>query len=120
MIDEDLAWAAGLFEGEGCVGHYGGTWRAAIQMSDFEPLEWFGETVGLGGISGPYETRLGYKPRIQWAATRRDEVEALYDLIGHRLSPRRLNQFESTLSIPWRGRGSGPRGVHGQFVRSSE
>lgn len=59
---EDLAWAAGLFEGEGHWrrsdrlrnGYRWNEWSASIQMQDVTVLQRFLDVVGIGRIRGPY------------------------------------------------------------------
>lgn len=64
----ELAWAAGLFDGEGWVTH-NKTLTLSIgigQSGDSEVLDRFALAVGIGNINGPYD--YGYKPRYQWSA----------------------------------------------------
>jgi len=54
---EEIAWAAGLFEGEGCITMTSG--HAVLRLSNTD--EWvvrrFAEIVGRGVVYGPYENR---------------------------------------------------------------
>jgi hypothetical protein len=50
----EVAWAAGLFEGEGSITHSKGRPQLRIQMADLEVLERFLEIFGVGTIYGPY------------------------------------------------------------------
>jgi len=57
--ERSIAWAAGLFEGEGCV--YSSTQtppqpRLQIRMCDRGPLDRFCLIVGYGKVHGPYKT----------------------------------------------------------------
>src|SRR3990167_8425089 len=61
--ERSYAWAAGLYEGEGCFykgkltnGH---TPRLQIRMTDREPLDRFVAVVGSGKVYGPYRTGKG-------------------------------------------------------------
>ncbi len=52
---EQLAWAAGLFEGEGCF-HYRANPRctvAKLESTDEDVVRKFGSTLGFGSVSGP-------------------------------------------------------------------
>ena len=49
-----IAWAAGLFEGEGTITRCDGRLHLRMQLTDLEVLERFAEIVGTGKIYGPY------------------------------------------------------------------
>lgn len=81
---ENLAWAAGLFEGEGSIGRHnlkrGGRpqWRMTMASTDEDVLRRFHEIVGVGHISGPYcHKNPKHKPYWQWCNIRRAWVFAL-------------------------------------------
>lgn len=65
---EELAWAAGFFDGEGCTRGPSGSSRLRLTISqagDTELLERFRRAVGVGAIYGPYQyrhQRLSKKP----------------------------------------------------------
>lgn len=87
MRDVDIAWATGLFEGEGCIlimdrskdGHHRlPVVRLAITMTDRDVLERFCEIAECGKV-GP-ERRYGrphHKPAFMWQISSRAEVERL-------------------------------------------
>lgn len=87
----DIAWAAGLFEGEGCFtsgGSGGAAMRATVTSTDRDVLERFARIVGFGTI---LEKRLGstkWKPCGTWSAGGDDAV-ALYELLLPHLGQRR-------------------------------
>lgn len=60
---EDLAWAAGFFDGEGCVTFNvvrGKKYiRVSVRQHHREVLDKFQEVVGLGSVSGPYTSGSG-------------------------------------------------------------
>ena len=110
---EDVAWAAGLFEGEGTCGAYYGTFltkagerrprktaqaQLAIGMTDLEPLEKFKETFGFGSIHGPYEVSGGTKPAYKYYVNKREHVQAILAAIYPWLSPRRREQVAQALA----------------------
>lgn len=68
----EIAWAAGLFDGEGTATICRGRPRLAVQMSDRECVSRFAQAMGCGFVYGPYvhEYRDGYtrKPRFVWLA----------------------------------------------------
>src|SRR3990167_5406713 len=55
----EIAWAAGLFEGEGCISVHRSKGRRPqpklnIAMTDLEPMERFAKALGVGNVTGPY------------------------------------------------------------------
>jgi uncharacterized C2H2 Zn-finger protein len=86
MEPAEIAWAAGLFEGEGCITvcwpndnhHVLPLVRLAITMTDRDVLERFCQVVRCGSV-GP-ERRYGrehHKPAYVWLVSSRAEVERL-------------------------------------------
>jgi hypothetical protein len=102
---EQLAWAAGFFEGEGCIGlnHTSGKQRPQLVLSvgqvDPWPMERFVEAVGIGA-SRYVETR--------WAPTQQnvyryrivsfEKVQAVVAMLWPWLSPRRKQQYRTMLA----------------------
>ena len=81
---EDLAWAAGFFDGEGCFSYTDRAAYASVSISQVErgPLERFQGAVGnLGKIYGPYfktyPGRMSKQPWHQYRAYRREHVQAI-------------------------------------------
>ena len=103
----DIAYFAGLFEGEGSVRKPNkattwGAWQIAIAMTDKEPLERVSKIFG-GTVKGPYNHKAPegkvYKPHYRWYLHGYRTVKEIYDLIKSFLSPRRISQFEEAPSI---------------------
>lgn len=104
----DLAWAAGLFEGEGSVGRYSST-TAAIAMTDRDVLVRFAAAVGIGRVYGPYiKKKKSRKPVWLWRVSSYDTVAQLFQMLESWLGPRRREQFARALAGPPRSR-RGPR-----------
>lgn len=59
--ETEFAWAAGFFDGEGCVrfrnGERGGTFTLQIAQVHREPLDRFCVAVSVGKVYGPYKAR---------------------------------------------------------------
>jgi len=58
----DIAWATGLFEGEGTMGVFGNgatgkITTMALVMSDEQTVRRFAAIVGIGAIDGPYHQK---------------------------------------------------------------
>lgn len=90
--EAELAWAAGLFEGEGSIAENitDGRWRVTMQMqmTDKDVVKRFASVVGVGTITGPYQYNRKHKPTWRWAVTHRGKVEtvltAMYPWFGTR------------------------------------
>ncbi len=100
---EEIAWAAGLFEGEGSITltSYGDSGRKQVRFSlsstDKDVVERFRAIMDCGGISGPLWLRLSTKPQWRWSASARADVERLADLLGPWLGERRYEALEHAL-----------------------
>jgi hypothetical protein len=59
VCDCELAWAGGLFEGEGTIfaATRGRHLSLAMNMTDLDVIERFRDAVDLGKVYGPYENR---------------------------------------------------------------
>ena len=73
----DIVWAAGLFEGEGCI--HDKTDRPnqrvlAISMTDKDVMERFVDVVGYGNLTGPYMAQKSTKPLWAWQLYKKTEV----------------------------------------------
>jgi hypothetical protein len=107
----EIAWAAGLWAGEGTAhrktgANAAGTGRklvghaAALVMNDEWEVREFGRIVGLGTIrvcNPPQRQNNGYAPGWAWQVQNRAGVQRVYDLLGPFLSDRRCVQFETAL-----------------------
>ena len=104
---ENLAWLAGLFEGEGCIStHQGKTGRAywilQIQMTDEDVVRRAAEVAGAGMVTGPYSSRReNRKPQWAWRACKRGDVYALLVALWPWLrTRRRARAREALLALP--------------------
>ena len=80
----ELAWAAGLFDGEGSAFVSGAAMRAFVKLEVPqssavgvpETLVRFREAIGAGAIGGPYPPRSPWSrlPQYRWSLGARDEV----------------------------------------------
>lgn len=82
----DMAWAIGLFEGEGSiVAGRGNAVSLTVQMIDKDVLSRFFRIVKHGRLRGPYTNRgpdsaKRYQPTYVWTTGKRDDVQALLRL----------------------------------------
>lgn len=95
---EDLAWAGGLFEGEGCISttslaggrpaHCMGI-RVQLEMGDLDVVERFHRIVGVGTLRGP-RWRKGYKrPLHVWSTYNFEHAQAVIAMLWPWLGERR-------------------------------
>lgn len=90
--DIDIAWAAGLFEGEGswCVTRQGYA-RAALSSTDHDVAARFVAIVGVGSFYGPCFGRPpSRKPYWRWTATNPQDFVHFAQLVEGQLGQRRL------------------------------
>lgn len=88
---ENLAWAAGIFEGEGCISvSTKGRRRLklSVSMTDRDVIEKLSRIIGLGSIGGPY-TKVGLKDNWQWQVTSSEDVQAVLAAFWEFLCSRR-------------------------------
>lgn len=81
MTESELAWIAGLFEGEGCFNFVKKSKkkRLAIRMTDFDILKRLHYLTPGSCLTGPYSDKRGRrKPIWTWQLNRAKE---LYDLV---------------------------------------
>jgi hypothetical protein len=106
MNREELAYAGGLFEGEGSVSLANGRLgrnrpraRLSLEMTDLEPLERFIAAVGIGHVIGPYERKgVGLrKPIYAVTYTKFEQVQAIVAMLWPWLGPRRRKRAAEVL-----------------------
>ena len=94
---EEYAWAAGLFEGEGyfTVHHPHHEYRyprAGLNLTDRDVIYRFADIAG-GKVYGPYDRKPGkWKPLFEWRLTR--GVDEFFEKVRPFLGERRLAQYE--------------------------
>ena len=91
MRTADIAWLAGLYEGEGCFGLHRGRARATpaeyvnLSMTDRDVIERVGALLGKK-VNGPYQQN-GHKPQYRvtlWSIAARGLMMTLFSLLGER------------------------------------
>ncbi len=100
---EEIAWAAGLFEGEGCITETRGRLILRIHMTDEPVVRRFDDIVTCGLVYGPYRqdnNRDGYrrKPFWAWVASDYNAYDAL-NLLAPWLSDRRLERAQELTGL---------------------
>jgi hypothetical protein len=98
-----MAWAAGLFEGEGSIGAYSRAGRVSMNImaqlvsTDEDVVRRFRAILGFGRVSGPIPRPERWKPIWTWRATRFEQVQALVAYFWDGLSVRRRDQARAAL-----------------------
>jgi hypothetical protein len=95
---EEIAWAAGLFEGEGCLTRNRGYPVARLNSTDEETPRRFSTIVQVGGVYGAYRQggrrkRSGYGVASGWDAL--EVVQILWPWLGERRRDRARELFGS-------------------------
>ena len=102
---KSIDWAAGIFEGEGCINvhsYYKDVpyYVAQIMMTDADVLEEFHNTVGLGHLRGPYYRKREHcKPVYQWSVVKQSELKEFLELILPHLCRRRTEKAREALKV---------------------
>ena len=102
---EELAWAAGLFDGEGTIGYYKKAIHLAIGQAAAkscpEVLIRFKTAVGnlgtIGGPYGPYPSKLGKRPHWTFRANNFEHVQAIVAMLWNWLSEPKRQQARAAL-----------------------
>jgi hypothetical protein len=99
MYDKyELAWAAGLFDGEGSVGHYKYATQLMISQVDRRVLDRFLAAVKLGKIHGPYMPKgKQQKPVFRYGVHNFEHVQQIAACLWAYLSPVKKEQFRRAL-----------------------
>ena len=110
-LEVDIAWAAGLFEGEGSMStpsyetqSFGTAYQAVLEIvtSDLDVLERFISIVGAGSQPRPYNkgakgTLPHHKQCYSWCCTNRVEVRRILSLFMPYFGMRRMMRAKELL-----------------------
>lgn len=102
----ERAWAAGLFEGEGCISaqHVEGYSyaRVSLGMTDEDPVRRFHRAVGCGSVNchhSPSTRAKGHKAKWLWRTDKSVEVQAVIELLWWGLGERRRARAIEVLAM---------------------
>lgn len=95
-MGEDHAWAAGFYEGEGCI-QAGKGISLTISQNEREPLDRFLAIFDCGTIYGPY-TKNRKNPIFTYKVSGLDQVERIVSAMEPWLSERRKTQAASAIA----------------------
>ena len=107
---EDLAWAAGLFEGEGSFSyskHTGGTGRqvqarAELAMTDEDVVRRFHQIIGIGAVDSKHTPSMqaaGHKPQWRWRVWSYEQIQAVVAMFWPWLGQRRRGRAKEVLGV---------------------
>ena len=101
---ENLAWAAGIFEGEGCITRRHKTQTNLVMtMTDEDVVRKFHSIIGHGRVYGPYTNHSGVKPQWRWVCTGSRHciavLAALWCFLGKRRQERAAVAFRELALI---------------------
>jgi hypothetical protein len=101
---EQIAWAAGWFEGEGSILLSGGRLHARVSNTDQEILDRFAKVLSVGAKYGPYAPYGGTEHRKQllwvWVACEEAALDAIA-LMWLWLGSRRQKRARELTGIPF-------------------
>jgi hypothetical protein len=100
-VSTGLAWAAGFFDGEGCIAR-GLTPVVTVSQTQLECLDVFANILGIGTLKGPYDkstAKMTRKPQWIFYAYGGD-AWAIYSLLRPWLSGYRHEQATNAFQLP--------------------
>lgn len=97
---EEVAWAAGFYEGEGTIYLSRTSPRMYVTQVNVEPLSRFREVLGVGTVRGPYQQKNpGSQPIYKYTVNGLEKVQAIIAMIWPWLSDRRRAQATKVLTV---------------------
>lgn len=102
--EQERAWAAGFFDGEGSVGLHVNNKKKRLQVSISqsngpELLERFARVVGVGKVRGPYGPYSpNQQPYYQYMSYGTEDTIKIFETIGGYLCTEKRNKFENCLT----------------------
>lgn len=109
LTPTELAWVAGLLEGEGCFSIHKTTDRGKLYeypivmclMTDLDVIQQLQRVTGIGRVGGPYgrSSRDGRprKPQWRWAVQSKDQAAALMQHLLPHMGSRRQHRIRQVL-----------------------
>lgn len=97
MTDVEVAWFAGLFEGEGTLTTHQTGWTLKVLMTDQDVIWRIKEVTGVGTLLA-VAVRGNRKPAYRWATSRRDEIKELVLAMRPWLGERRTARVDEYLA----------------------
>ncbi len=112
MRNSDAAWAAGFFDGEGCIS-WQKSWKSPspilqLTQTDRRPLERFIQSVGCGKLYGPRKGhRDDCKKRFDIQISKNKDVGRAITVMWPYMSPPKREQFNRVVDYCINNQGQG-------------
>lgn len=104
--EQEIAWAAGIWEGEGCWNAFRRpTGKMQVQsrlaMSDADVIDRFAAIVGFGTVRPRSQLKAhpDWKPMFEWYTQRRDSTARLIEMFWPYLGERRRAKAQELLDL---------------------
>ena len=98
-VEREIAWAAGLFEGEGSIHCNNSNGRKYLLLNlssnDHDVVERFAAAIGCGKVYGPYLDKNAKNPRWSWHAKNKADAEHAVAILEPFLCSRRRAKLAS-------------------------
>jgi hypothetical protein len=108
VTDAELAWVAGLLEGEGSFGKlWGGAVQIVCCMTDEDVVRKLQAVTRMGRVNGPYRYTK-HKPQWRWTLTVRAHTTELMERLLPHMGIRRREEITELLAHlePYKAEGS--------------
>jgi hypothetical protein len=95
MTPTQIAWAAGLFEGEGCMHkakHRPNSYTMELWMTDFDVVRRFADIIGVGTVSERTRQQAHWKPILGWRLYKRADISKVLDVLLPYFGDRRAHK----------------------------
>jgi hypothetical protein len=112
----ELAWASGLFEGEGCItsflpvrSRYQSRIALSLSMTDEDTVRRFARALNMGNVHGPYQRARANRPGLKkpywvWQAASFEQAQASIAMLWSGLGNRRRARAAELLALANEGR----------------
>jgi hypothetical protein len=97
MKDTEIAWLAGLIEGEGCFTGDAEHPKIFVQMTDLDVIERLRVVTGVGFYSRCSTRAAHHKPSWKWAVQSRERARELMALLFPHMGVRRRARIKELL-----------------------
>lgn len=94
-----IAWVAGIYEGEGTlILTPGGQWQLSIKMADEDIIRRLHLHTGIGHVNALGAEQAHWKPQWRWTVTRKQDLAGLLWMIRPYLGQRRGQRADEFLN----------------------
>lgn len=100
IANKRYAWAAGLFEGEGCIVTSGRSRRIELGSCDEDVVRRFHEVVGVGTIYHEHRENPAHRDLWKWSCSRYSDLAPLLAAFLPYLGDRRSQRVREMLANP--------------------